>query len=85
MLLSTIFSGTYEINVNGVVVHTYVDEGSFGELALMYNTPRAATVTSRSSGTLWALVSQSSNTFVNYELAKELCAYSKEIKARSSD
>lgn len=48
-------SGTYEINVNGVVVHTYVDEGSFGELALMYNTPRAATVTSRSSGTLWAL------------------------------
>ncbi|KAJ1813205.1 hypothetical protein LPJ75_003290 [Coemansia sp. RSA 2598] len=29
--------------------------GSFGELALMYNAPRAATVTATSSGTLWAL------------------------------
>ena len=29
--------------------------GSFGELALMYNAPRAATVTSTESSTLWAL------------------------------
>jgi serine/threonine protein kinase/CRP-like cAMP-binding protein/serine/threonine protein phosphatase PrpC len=39
----------------GDVVHTYEGSGSFGELALMYAKPRAATVVARSSGTLWAL------------------------------
>lgn len=37
-------------------VHTYGPGGSFGELALMYNAPRAATVVATSSSaTLWAL------------------------------
>lgn len=34
-------------------------KGSFGELALMYNQPRAATVVSRGAGTLWAMDRQS--------------------------
>ncbi|CAH8530184.1 unnamed protein product [Heterobilharzia americana] len=34
-------------------VQTYYNEGSFGELTLIYNTPRSATVTARTSGTLW--------------------------------
>ena len=38
------------------MVHTYKDNGSFGELALMYNTPRAATITAMTNGELWALV-----------------------------
>ncbi|XP_062522952.1 cAMP-dependent protein kinase type II regulatory subunit-like isoform X2 [Corticium candelabrum] len=33
----------------------YDNTGSFGELALMYNTPRAATITARTDGCLWAL------------------------------
>lgn len=33
----------------------YDGSGSFGELALMYNMPRAATVQSDSEGSLWAM------------------------------
>lgn len=37
------------------LVFQYNGEGFFGELALMYNTPRAATVISTSPGTIWGL------------------------------
>ena len=52
--------GTYDvlINIGGgeqKKVHTFVDSGSFGELALMYNCPRNATITAQSEGILWAL------------------------------
>mmetsp|Transcript_41211 Transcript_41211/g.66831 ORF Transcript_41211/g.66831 Transcript_41211/m.66831 type:complete len:339 (+) Transcript_41211:63-1079(+) len=36
-------------------VLTYNNSGSFGELALMYNCPRAATVKARTDGSLWAI------------------------------
>ncbi|EDV25344.1 uncharacterized protein TRIADDRAFT_23617 [Trichoplax adhaerens] len=52
-------SGVYEVVVtlNNVAktVTTYQGSGSFGELALMYNTPRAATIIAKSEGSLWAL------------------------------
>lgn len=48
-------SGTYDIIVNGKNVGTYNEKGSFGELALMYNMPRAATITAKNDGKLWAL------------------------------
>ena len=38
-------------------VGAYDSAGSFGELALMYNMPRAATIVATSNGTLWAMVS----------------------------
>ncbi|XP_046662439.1 cAMP-dependent protein kinase type II regulatory subunit isoform X2 [Homalodisca vitripennis] len=37
------------------LIHTYHDKGSFGELALLYNQPRAATIQAGSEGSLWAL------------------------------
>ena len=39
-----LFSGKYNIFVGGKQVGAYDGHGSFGELALMYNMPRAATI-----------------------------------------
>lgn len=55
------YSGTYDVfiddNGQNRLVTQYDNKGSFGELALMYNTPRTATVVATSNGSLWALVS----------------------------
>jgi len=52
-------SGKYNtfVNINGVptLVHQYDNVGSFGELALMYNMPRAATIQAATDGVLWAM------------------------------
>ncbi|KAJ7999453.1 hypothetical protein DPEC_G00194590 [Dallia pectoralis] len=51
--------GVYDILVliDGVnkCVGKYDNKGSFGELALMYNTPRAATIVATQEGALWGL------------------------------
>lgn len=55
------FRGTFDIFVklDGVErsMGSYDNRGSFGELALMYNTGRAATIVATSAGALWCLVS----------------------------
>lgn len=47
--------GTVDYLVNGQIVNTSGDGSSFGELALMYNSPRAATVIAKTDCILWAL------------------------------
>lgn len=37
------------------LIHTYNNGGAFGELALLYNMPRAATIKAITEGTLWAM------------------------------
>ncbi len=58
-------SGTYDIYVEiegkDKCVGAYDCTGSFGELALMYNMPRAATIIATSEGSLWAMVSTQPN------------------------
>ena len=54
------FPGIYEVLKLTVdnryeKVHEYRDEGFFGELALLHGDRRAATVTSITEGTLWAI------------------------------
>lgn len=48
-------SGKYDIQVDNKNVGGYDSSGSFGELALMYNMPRAATIIATTDGTLWAM------------------------------
>lgn len=52
--------GKFEVYVKDptgadLMIHTYDNSGAFGELALLYNMPRAATIKAISSGTLWAM------------------------------
>lgn len=48
-------AGRYGVEVDGREVVQIGPGGSFGELALMYNAPRAATVTALQDGTLYAV------------------------------
>ena len=57
-------SGVYEVyksanknnpSIDAKLVFTYNSKGAFGELALMYNAPRAATVKATTNGILWAV------------------------------
>lgn len=50
-----ILEGTFDIYVNGVMVVSYSAGQNFGELALMYNCPRAATIKSNGNGVLFVL------------------------------
>ncbi|KAL3315203.1 cAMP-dependent protein kinase type I-beta regulatory subunit [Cichlidogyrus casuarinus] len=47
--------GSVEIFVNGDYVSTIGEGGSFGELALIYGTPRAATVRAKTEVKLWGI------------------------------
>ncbi|RWS08365.1 cAMP-dependent protein kinase type II regulatory subunit-like protein [Dinothrombium tinctorium] len=55
--------GTFQFFITGEdgeekILGEYTDSGSFGELALMYNMPRSASVRARSKGSLWAMSRQ---------------------------
>lgn len=47
--------GNLDIFVNDIQVSVATDGSCFGELALLYNTPRAATIIAREDSSLWAL------------------------------
>lgn len=48
-------SGNYHVIKDGKKVHQYVGQGFFGELALMYNTKRSASVEALTAGVVWAI------------------------------
>lgn len=48
-------SGVYNVFVNDKHIHSYNSNGSFGELALLYNMPRAASIQAETEGRLWAM------------------------------
>ncbi|MBN3301682.1 KAP2 kinase, partial [Amia calva] len=50
-----VFDIVVERGGQALCVGKYDNKGSFGELALMYNTPRAATIIATNEGALWGL------------------------------
>ncbi|KAK7865087.1 hypothetical protein R5R35_014624 [Gryllus longicercus] len=52
---SGIFKAYVADGPNQKHIHTYENSGSFGELALLYNMPRAATIIATTAGSLWAM------------------------------
>ncbi|OMJ87851.1 hypothetical protein SteCoe_10333 [Stentor coeruleus] len=50
-----VISGKLDVFVNGKKVNTLKERDSFGELALLHNTPRSATVTTVEKTSLWGL------------------------------
>lgn len=53
--LRTIFHFDWQVFVNNDLVTTIQEGGSFGELALIYGTPRAATVLAKTDVKLWGI------------------------------
>lgn len=47
--------GLFQVEIDGKKIVEVGPGGSFGELALMYNTPRAATIYAMTDGLLWAV------------------------------
>merc|ERR1712066_171109 len=72
-------SGKYDIFklIDGDNKHVgqYDNKGSFGELALLYNAPRAATITANDGGSLWAMDRQTFRRIVVKEQAKKRRKY----------
>lgn len=60
-------TGTATASVDNKVVMTYESGGCFGELALIYNSPRAASVIATSACKLWTLD-------LRYIVASQYCA-----------
>ncbi|XP_071961215.1 cAMP-dependent protein kinase type II regulatory subunit-like isoform X2 [Antedon mediterranea] len=67
--------GQFDIFVSDNKVGAYDNKGSFGELALMYNTPRAATIVATTDGTIWALDRASFRRIVLKNAAKKRKMY----------
>lgn len=72
-------TGIYDILkiIDGEQKHVgqYNNKGSFGELALMYNAPRAATIVSTTAGNLWAMDRQTFRKIVVKATAKKRRMY----------
>jgi len=72
-------TGTCEAFVNGNSVKVYSEEGAFGELALLYNAPRAATVKAMTDVQLWALNRDTFRNIVIVSNAERRITYEKFI------
>ncbi|ESN91712.1 hypothetical protein HELRODRAFT_108467 [Helobdella robusta] len=67
--------GVYDVYVKNEVSRSLLHSGSFGELALMYNMPRSATVVAVTKGRLWAMDRKSFRRIVLRSACKQRKTY----------
>lgn len=79
--------GAFDVFVKGVnndkPVFDYHEGGSFGELALMYNAPRAATVTATEESVVWCVDRKTFRKVViksRIERSEKYCSFLKKVK-----
>ncbi|KAL7676502.1 hypothetical protein ACOME3_002755 [Neoechinorhynchus agilis] len=48
-------NGKFQFVANGSMVYKFINTGCFGELALVFNTPRNATIKAETDGMLWTI------------------------------
>lgn len=72
--------GEFEAVVKDKVVLKYPGGGSFGELALMYNCPRAASVKCKSAGSLWTIDRESFRNIIMIANQKKAAMYEDFLK-----
>lgn len=73
-------SGWFNVAVNGVGVVELGPGAAFGELALLYNMPRAATVTAVSDSKLWAVGRETFKSILAHQLYKKRNLYESFLK-----
>lgn len=74
--LYCIESGLFDVYKSSKLVFTYTEPGSmFGELALLYNCPRAATVVAKSDGVIWSIERETFNQLVKGGIAAQKRKY----------
>jgi len=71
-LFFVVEQGDLDVIINGKKVHEYGAGGSFGELALLFRAPRAATVKARGAAKLWAIQRQDLRLLMQARLKKKL-------------
>jgi len=74
-------SGTYAFFVDGQKVGSCKKGQSFGELALLYNAPRAATVTCEEAGSVWLLPRSNFRKIVSSTVSKSRHETSEALKS----
>lgn len=75
--LYVVEQGTFDCTRKGVHLKEYQPGDGFGELALLYNAPRAATITAKTEGVAWRLDRDTFNHIVKDAAAEKRAKYEK--------
>ena len=75
--LYVVEQGTFDCTKKGAFLKEYHPGDGFGELALLYNVPRAATITAKTDGVIWKLDRDTFSHIVKDAAAQKRTKYEK--------